>query len=69
MQNCWYGDAQYGDQAFPLGADGSSPFDGNLTYFNMQNFADGDLLDFAISVPDRNSPEGSEILWFWSNYQ
>jgi hypothetical protein len=69
MQNCWYGDAQYGDQAFPLGADGSSPFDGNLTYFNMQNFANGDLLDFAISAPDPNSPEGSEILWFWTNYQ
>ena len=34
MQGCWYGDAQYGDRRFPLGADGSSPFDGNLSYLN-----------------------------------
>ncbi len=35
----------------------------------VENFSDGDLLDFAISSPDPNSPEGSEILWFWTNYQ
>ncbi len=69
MQGCWYGDAQYGDQRFPLGADGSSPFDGNLSYLNMLNSATGDLLDFAISVPDPTSSEGSEILWFWTSYQ
>jgi hypothetical protein len=69
MQGCWYGDSQYGDRAFPLGADGSSPFDGNLSYLNMQNTATGDLLDLAISVPDPTSPEGSEILWVWTNYQ
>lgn len=69
MQGCWYGDAQYGDQPFPLGADGSSPFDGNLTYFNMLNSGDGDLLDLAFSAADPTSVDGSEILWFWTNYQ
>ncbi|HEX3443082.1 MAG TPA: hypothetical protein VHS80_00075 [Chthoniobacterales bacterium] len=69
MQGCWYSDAQYGDQPFPLGADGSSPFDGNLTYFNMLNSGDGDLLDLAFSAPDPTSLDGSEILWFWTNYQ
>jgi hypothetical protein len=69
MQGCWYGDAQYGDQRFPLGTDGSSPFDGSLSYLNMQNSTTGDLLDFAISLPDPTSPEGSEILWLWTNYQ
>jgi hypothetical protein len=69
MQGCWYGDAQYGDQPFPLGADGSAPFDGSLAYWNMQASATKDLLDFAISAPDPTSSEGSEILWFWFNYQ
>jgi len=69
MQGCWYGDAQYGNQSFALGADGSVPFDGNLAYWNMQNSATKDLLDMAITVPDPTSPEGSEILWFWFNYQ
>ena len=67
MQGCWYGDAQYGDQAFPLGQDGSSPFDGNLSYWNMQNAANGDLLDIAISAADPTS-SGAEIIWIWTNY-
>src|ERR1700722_3564618 len=69
MQGCWYGDAQYGSQSFPLGADGSSPFDGNLSYLNMQNSATGNLLDTAISAPDPTSPGGSAIIWLWSKYQ
>ena len=69
MQGCWFGDAQYGDQPFPLGADGSSPFDGNLLYINMQNSGNGDILDIAFSAPDPTSLYGSEILWFWTNYQ
>lgn len=69
MEGCWYGDAQYGNQRFALGADGSQPFDGSLAYWNMQNSATKDLLDIAISVPDPTSSEGSEILWFWVNYQ
>ena len=68
MQGCWYGDAQYGDRPFALGADGSIPFDGNLSYWNMQNSSTKDLLDLAISAPDPTS-SGSEILWFWFNYQ
>ena len=67
MQGCWYGDAQYGDQAFPLGQDGSSPFDGNLSYWNMQSAANGDLLDIAISAADPTS-SGAEIIWIWTNY-
>ena len=69
MQGCWYGDAQYGDQLFALSADGSSPFDGNLQYLNMQNGTTNDLLDIAISAPDPASPQGSEILWLWTHYQ
>jgi hypothetical protein len=69
MQGCWYGDANYGNQPFPLGADGSTPFDGDLAYWNMQNSGTKDLLDIAISLPDPTSPRGSEILWFWTNYQ
>jgi hypothetical protein len=68
MQYCGYGDSQYGDQTFPLGADGSQPFDGNLAYLNMQNSTSKDLLDITISLPDPTST-GSEILWVWTNYQ
>lgn len=67
MHGCWYGDAQYGGRPFALGADGSLPFDGNLSYLNMKN--GNDLLDIAISVPDPTSSGGSEIIWFWTNYQ
>ncbi len=53
MHNCWYGDSQYGEeQMFALGADGSSPFDGNLAYLNMKNGGTGDQLDIAIWPPD-----------------
>ncbi len=69
MQSCWYGDSQYGDQLFPLGADGSTPFDATLQYLNMQNGATSDLLDIVFSAPDPKSPQGSEILWFWTNFQ
>jgi hypothetical protein len=67
MFNCWYGDSEYGDRSWRLGLNGSSPFDANLTYINMQNSADGNLLAFPISVPDPNSPGGAEIIWLWTN--
>ncbi len=67
MNSCWYGDALYGDRPWQLGADGSTPFDGSLTYINMQNRANGDLLDIALSLPDATSPGGYEILWIWVN--
>lgn len=68
MHNCWYADALYGDTPWRLGADGSTPFDGTLTYINMQNQSNKDLLALPISLPDGSSPGGYEILWFWVNY-
>lgn len=68
MQSCWYGDAEYGDRAWRLGSDGSSPFDGNLTYINMQDPANGNMLALPISLPDPTSSGGYEILWLWLNY-
>jgi Peptidase A4 family len=66
MQGCWYGDALYGDRPWALAADGTTPFDGNLAYLNMQN--SGDLLALPFSLPDPTSPSGFEILWLWTNY-
>ncbi len=66
MQSCWYGDALYGARQWALAADGTTPFDGNLAYLNMQN--SNDLLALPISVPDPTSPSGFEILWLWTNY-
>jgi hypothetical protein len=65
MNSCYYADALYGDSPFQLEADGSSPFDGNLTYINMQDSATGNLLTIPISMPDPNSPGGYQILWIW----
>ena len=69
MHSCWYGDSQYGDKSFPLGADGSTPFSGNLSYLNMLNPANSDQLDIAASIPDDSSPNGSAIIWFFINSQ
>ena len=70
MQSCWYGDSQYGEEhLFALGAAGSSPFDGDLAYLNMRNQVTNDVLDIAISAVDPTSPQGSQILWLWTNYQ
>ena len=69
MNNCWYGDSEYGDRAWHLGADGSTPFVGTLTYLNMQDSSNGNLLTLPISVPDPTSGGGYEILWFWTNFQ
>jgi hypothetical protein len=60
MQNCWYGDSEYGDTAWQLGPDGSTPFDGTLTYINMQNGSDTLAIAF--------SPNGDELSWAWVNY-
>ena len=67
MDSCWYGDSEYGLRPWRLGADGSTPFDGNLTYLNMQDSAN--LLALPISLPDPTSPGGYEIMWLWVNYQ
>jgi hypothetical protein len=67
MNNCWYGDALYGDRPFQLGADGTSPFDGNLTYGNMLDNSTGNLLALPFSMPDPNSPGGYQIIWLWLN--
>jgi len=67
MNSCYYADALYGDSPFRLEADGSTPFDGNLTYINMQDSATGNLLTIPISLPDPNSPGGYQILWIWAN--
>ena len=67
MNSCYYADALYGNDPFRLLADGSTPFDGNLTYINMQDSATGNLLAMPLSVPDPNSPGGYQILWIWVN--
>jgi hypothetical protein len=69
MRSGWYGDSEYGTKAWPLGANGSSPFDATLTYINMQNPSDNDLLALANSIPDPTSPRGAEILWLWTSFQ
>lgn len=66
MNSCVYGDSEYGDRPWQLVAAGSSPFDCNLSYLNMQNSSSGDLLALALSVP--NDPNGYGIAWFWTNY-
>jgi hypothetical protein len=65
MNSCWYGDSEYGDRLWRLEAQGSTSFDGNLTYLNMQ---DSNLLALPISLPDPTSVGGYEILWLWVNY-
>ena len=67
MHDCWYGDSEYGDRSWPLGANGSTPFVGNLTYLNMQAAATGDTLAIAFSLPD-TATGGSEVLWVWTAY-
>ena len=67
MNTCWYGDALYGNNSpFRLLGDGAAPFDGNLTYINMFNPSTGDTLAIPVSLPDPNSPGGSQILWLWT---
>jgi hypothetical protein len=67
MDSCWYGDAQYGINPFPLDYNGSTPFDGTLTYLTMQNGSD--VLALPFSFPDPTSSEGYLINWLWVNYQ
>lgn len=67
MTSCWYGDAQYGDRLFPLGANGSSPFDGTLTYLNMRDTSNTTLA-ISFSLPDPSSPRGFEVEWLWVTY-
>jgi hypothetical protein len=67
MNNCWYADSFYGEQYFSLGADGSSPFDGSLAYYDMQNQATNNSLDLTFSSPDSNTG-GSQVAFIWTNY-
>jgi hypothetical protein len=67
MNSCFYADALYGDQGVPLGADGSMPFDGNLTYLDMVDQATNNLLAVPFSQPDPFSPYGYQIFWLWVN--
>jgi len=67
MWSCWYGDSQYGDRPWKLGANGSTPPDGNLTYLNMVDQANNDLLTVPMSLPDGTSPGGYQIWWLWVN--
>jgi hypothetical protein len=70
MWSNWYGDSEYGDREFwPLGANGSSPFDGTLTYLNMVDPSNNNLLALPFSFPDPTNPSGYEVLWLWVNYQ
>jgi len=68
MQGCYYGDSEYGDQQWRLSANGSTPWDCTLTYLNMVNSSDNNLLAVPFSVPDPIDPYDYEILWLWVNY-
>jgi hypothetical protein len=68
MHGCYYGDSEYGDRSWPNIADGSSPFDANLTYINMQDNSNNNLLALPISYPDPSNPGDYAILWLWTNY-
>lgn len=68
MNSCYYGDALYGNNyPWHLGANGPTPFDGNLTYINMVNDATHHTLAFPISLPDQDNPGGYMILWIWTD--
>jgi hypothetical protein len=70
MDNCWYGDSEYGSRQWALGANGSTPFFGNLQYLNMVNPATHNLLAIPVSFPDPVSgPASYQIAWWWVNYQ
>ncbi|HEY6971983.1 MAG TPA: G1 family glutamic endopeptidase [Candidatus Angelobacter sp.] len=68
MWSNFYGDSEYGDRLWALGANGSSPFDGTLTYINMVDPSNNNLLALSLSMPDPINPSGYEILWLWVNY-
>ena len=70
MHNCWYTDALYGDTPWRLGADGSrtAPFDGTLTYINMQNQSNKGPAGLADQPARREQSRRLRILWFWVNY-
>ena len=69
MDGCWYGDSEYGNDGWPLLANGSTPFEANLTYINMVDQATGNLLAIPVSIPDPTSgPESYQIVWWWVNY-
>lgn len=67
MEDCWYGDSEYGFKGWQLGPAGSTPFDASLTYLNMTNSSSG-LLAIPFSFPDPTTPGDTEILWLWLNY-
>jgi hypothetical protein len=68
MWSNWYGDSEYGDRFWPLGANGSSPFDGTLTYINMVDPSNNNnLLALPFSLPDPTNPGGCQIWWLWLN--
>ena len=63
MHDCWYSDGEYGNSFFALGADGSRPFLGNLSYVNMVDQANGHVLAvafrFRIPTPARRTTRSS----------
>lgn len=61
MNSCWYADALYGNKPWALGPDGSTPFDGQLSYLNMINQANNDLLAVPISLPDPTNPPTNQM--------
>ena len=68
MHSCWYSNSLFGNRPFKLGANGSTPFDGNLSYLTMLNGGTGNTLAVPISLPDTTNPGGYEIVWIWTGY-
>lgn len=67
MTGCWYGDSQYGYKSWQLRQNGSTPFDADPTYLNMQNFSNNNLLAIPVNFPDPSNSGGYGILWLWVN--
>jgi hypothetical protein len=68
MFDCVYEDSATGSNwIYPLGAPRFTP--GTLTYLNMRNPATQNVLAIAVPLPDPNSNEGGqEIFWMWTNF-
>jgi hypothetical protein len=69
MEDCVYGDAQYGDDAFSLGMGDGQAFDGKLTFLTMVNPADHHTLAtyFIYSVPD-HADVAKAMIFLWGDY-
>jgi hypothetical protein len=63
----WYGDSEMGwHELFPSGSGIWGQFP---TYMNMQDDANGNLLDMVLTAPDRTGDGGQEMLFVWTDWE